>query len=303
MPSNDLEPTAWTVGVTGGTGFIGRHLLRGFARHSASLRLLARRPDAAPPGLAEVVLGDVADPSSLAELVRECDLVYHLAGVASVPASLADPAASLETNTMGTLRLLEACRRADVPRVVLVSTWAVSATGSAYSPYAASKAAAELVARCYRESYGFTVAVVRLANVYGPGQDRRAFVPSMVRALATGTAVRLSGPGIVRDFLFAADCAEALIRLGARIEAVPPITAVGSGWLVSAEHLTEVAGQVLGTTATVQYEPDGRPGPSPEPSVIEPLLRIIGDWRRTSLADGIHAVHADLVAQHETLAW
>jgi len=287
------------VGVTGGTGFVGRHLVRRLLAHEATVRMLVR------PGRAELaesepaggvlhrVCGDLADVTALADLARGCRVVFHAAATASVPDSLADPLGCLETNTMGTARVSEACRRAAVRRVVFLSTWAASAdarSGAAISPYAASKVAAEAAVQSYRASFDLPAVIVRLSNVYGPGQGRHALIPYLLRAILAGEPVRLSAPGIERDFVFVSDCVTALLRIGTAPEPVDSTVDLGSGELLSVERVAEVIGEQFGVAVSLRYDQSAGPLARPYRADVGPLLRAIGDWRHTSLSAGIRAM-------------
>jgi nucleoside-diphosphate-sugar epimerase len=133
----------------------------------------------------EVRLGDVTDPFLLRDLVRSCDVVCHLAALIGIPYSFYVPASYDATNVVGTLNILDACRRAQVGRVIVTSTSEVYGTAQstpmredhplqAQSPYAASKIAADKL----------PVVVLRPFNTYGPRQLARAIIPSLLAQAA-----------------------------------------------------------------------------------------------------------------------
>ncbi len=195
--------------ITGASGFVGPHL----RRHLEEMGDVVARTDRSEGG------PDLLDPASIETLVARAqpDVVYHLAGQADVAASWADPRTTFRINAEGTLNVLEACKRRGVQRVLIVSTAEVYGQVAAEdlpigedlrlsprSPYAASKASAEMLAIHYAGT-GLHVVRSRAFNHLGPGQTERFVAPAlagrMVRAVASGaTSVRVGRLDTRRDF-------------------------------------------------------------------------------------------------------
>lgn len=208
--------------VTGGAGFIGSNYVRavlagrfaGWER--ATVVVVDNLGYAATPANLPLehprltfVEADVCDPEPLMTLVRGCDAVVHFAAESHVDRSLRGARRFVLSNVLGTQNLLECCRRAGVPRIVHVSTdevYGSIADGSwdeeepllPNSPYAASKAAADLVARAYHRSHGVPVVVTRCSNNYGPYQHPEKVIPLFVTNLLSGRDVPLYGDGLHR---------------------------------------------------------------------------------------------------------
>lgn len=222
--------------VTGGWGFIGQHLVAHLAARGAAVTVLDRRPgpSAAPPGVTDVC-GDVRDLDCCLDTLTALrpDLVFHLAASSTIDSAYEDPHDSLAVNVGGTTNLLEAVRRTGgVRRFVLASTDKVygELRGSAYSEdspldargvYDVGKLAADQITRLYGYELGIAVAVLRLCNVFGPGDGNVAF------RLVPRSLDRLLGPGgprppVVyegsmrhgRDYVYVDDVARALTVLG-----------------------------------------------------------------------------------------
>ncbi len=226
--------------VTGANGFVGAWMVRGLigSGHEVVGALGRDRtgpdPDPALQGVAWLPL-DLQDPRSVTMVAAHpADAVIHLAGVASVGDSLADPVATWQVNTLGTVRLLEAlaARRqrgeAD-PLVLTISTGEVYGPGEArprretdpiapVSPYAASKAAAEVGALEIARRTGLRVMVARPFPHTGPGQSPRFVAPAFASRLAlarrTGAPVVKTGSlEPVRDLLDVRDVVAAYMAL------------------------------------------------------------------------------------------
>ncbi|MEU7893459.1 dTDP-glucose 4,6-dehydratase [Nonomuraea sp. NPDC049152] len=207
--------------VTGGAGFIGSHFAR-LMSGEAEVTVLDKLTYAGNRRNLEgvphtFVHGDICDPSVLAETVPGHDLVVNFAAESHVDRSIEGAGEFVRTNVLGTQTLLEACVAAAVPRVVQVSTdevygsidagsWKEDAPLRPRSPYAASKASGDLIARAYAITHGLNVSITRCGNNYGPMQYPEKVIPLFVTNLLTGRKVPLYGDGgNVRDWIHVAD--------------------------------------------------------------------------------------------------
>jgi len=189
--------------VTGGAGFIGSCFVRMLAEshpedsivnldkltYAGNLENLASLPAAAKH---EFVKGDIADAALVKGLLARCDAVVNFAAESHVDRSILDSTECFETNVRGTLVLLEAARQAKVARFLHVSTdevygdmapdkWAVETSPlHPSSPYAASKASAEMLVMAYQHTYGVPAVITRASNNYGPYQFPEKFMPLMI---------------------------------------------------------------------------------------------------------------------------
>ncbi|MEU8060932.1 dTDP-glucose 4,6-dehydratase [Microbispora bryophytorum] len=205
--------------VTGAAGFIGSHYVRNIlggafpglesARVTAvdTLTYAGNRANlpAGHPRLA-FVHGDVCDAELLRELLPGHDAVVHFAAESHVDRSIDSASAFFRTNVLGTQTLLEAVLACGVARVVHVSTdevygsiddgaWTEEAPLLPNSPYAASKASSDLVARAYWRTHGVDVSITRCSNNYGPRQHPEKLIPLFITNLLHGRKVPLYGDG------------------------------------------------------------------------------------------------------------
>ena len=216
--------------VTGGAGFIGSHyvrsLLAGRYPDSDGVRVTVLDSLTYAGNLANLppaderltfVRGDVCDARLLTQVLPGHDAVVHFAAESHVDRSVADGTEFARTNVLGTQTLLEACVRTGVGRVVHVSTdevygsiargsWTEKWPLEPNSPYAASKAASDLMARAYWRTHGLSLSVTRCSNNYGPYQFVEKLIPLFVTRLIDGLDVPLYGKGDnVREWLHVDD--------------------------------------------------------------------------------------------------
>jgi dTDP-glucose 4,6-dehydratase len=220
--------------VTGGAGFIGSHYVRtlltdgypGTTYGDAEVVVLDKltyagnlanlEPVVSSPRL-RFVEGDILDVGLVDDLVSGSDAVVHFAAESHVDRSILGAADFVMTNVVGTQTLLEAARRHEVARFVHVSTdevygsidegsWTEEQPLEPNSPYSASKAGSDLVARAYARTHGLPVCVTRCSNNYGPYQFPEKVIPLFVTNLMDGRPVPLYGDGLnVRDWLHVDD--------------------------------------------------------------------------------------------------
>jgi len=221
--------------ITGGAGFIGsnfvRYILEKYPSYSV-LNLdkltysgnLENLADVLPNARHLFVKADIGDREELTEAFSEgVDAVVHFAAESHVDRSILDGSEFVKTNVLGTQCLLEAARQAGVQRFVHVSTDEVygSAAGgeqfredsplSPNSPYAASKAGSDLLARAYYQTYRFPVIVTRCSNNFGPYQFPEKFIPLLISRALENQSIPIYGDGLqVRDWIFVTDHCRAL---------------------------------------------------------------------------------------------
>jgi len=303
--------------VTGARGFVGRHL-------TAALRARGHDVVEADRGAGEDVLPvDVTDALAVRaafDLARP-DAVAHLAAQAFVPASVAEPGATFETNARGTLHVLDAARAVEDdglhPRVLVVSTADVygaqpreafplreTVAPLPRSPYAASKVAAEALALAYARSFGVDAVVTRAFNHIGPGQDERfavaAFAAQVARAAAgLDRIVRVGNLEASRDFLDVRDVCEAYALLLEGAGDAGEIYNVASGKATSMREMLRRLIEIGGVAVEVREDPERmRPADVPVSVGDASKLREATGWApRIPLAAALRAVYDDALAR------
>jgi len=264
--------------VTGGAGFIGSHLVAALAAAGRRVRVFddfstGRRDNLAGITPApEVVEGTISDPAAVARATAGCEVVFHLAALASVAKSVEDPVLNHAVNATGTLHVLGAARAAGVRRVVYAGS--ASAYGGAsdpagqdedtplcaLSPYAAAKLAGEFYCQAFAASYGLETVRLRFFNVFGPRQRADSpysgVIAIFAAMLAAGRTPTVHGDGLQsRDFVAVADVARALLLAADAPGVSGRVYNVGTGGSVTVLDLIAALNARLGTSAVARHGP------------------------------------------------
>lgn len=258
--------------ITGGAGFIGSNFVNavlhdrypalrgarvvvldklGYGASLDNLRAVRDHPRF------RLVRGDVCDEPLVRDLMAGVDLVVHFAAETHVDRSITGPGEFVRTNVLGTQVLLQAALEAGAGRFVHVSTdevygsiaegrWDERAPLAPNSPYSASKASADLLARAYHRTYGMDVCVTRCSNNYGRHQFPEKVIPLFVTNLLQGRKVPLYGDGSnIREWLHVDDHCRALALVAERGRA-GEVYNIGGGTEVSNRRLTEMILEIMG---------------------------------------------------------
>ena len=238
--------------ITGGAGFIGRWVVKEFLDNGHTTIVLDNLVNSTKENIKEFELrknfnfinGDILNKDLLKEIFNTgIDLCLHLAALISVQESIEKPQSYFETNVMGTMNLLENCRKHHT-KFILVSTCmvydtsAVKAIGEEHairpaSPYAGSKAAAEYLALSYYHSYNLPVVILRPFNTYGPYQKSNlegGVVCIFINNKLKGRKLDVFGDGTqTRDLLYVEDCSSFIYKAALSKKAVGQVINGGYG--------------------------------------------------------------------------
>jgi UDP-glucose 4-epimerase len=229
--------------VTGGSGFLGSFVVERLLQRGHEVKIFdARKPQWTPE--VEWLEQDIADADGVQDCIDQSrpEAIVHMAGLLGTTETFDHPAETVRTNVIGTINVLQACRRRPESRYVGVQT------GTPWlSPYAISKQAATNFARGYHQAFGIPVTILKIFNAYGPRQDGTGPVNKIVPRFAVnalrGRPLPIFGDGQqVIDLVYAESCAECYVRA---IESAPgggEVIEVGSGKPIS---VLEVAGRIL----------------------------------------------------------
>jgi UDP-glucose 4-epimerase len=291
--------------VTGGSGFIGGHLVDRLADLGWAVTVLDHRDRARgglPAGVRQVP-AELGDAPAVAQALAGAEVVVHLAWTSIHEASNRDPAADVAANVLPSLSLLAACHRAGVRRVLFVSSG-----GTVYGParvlpipeehptepdsaYGINKLAVEKYLRLAHHLQGLEPVVLRPSVAYGPGQSpfrRQGAVAVFLHRVANGLPLTVYGDGSVsRDYFYVADLVEALVAAIQRPAAAPGLYNIGGPAEVSLTALIEAVERTVGRAAELRFEP-ARPFDAPRIVLDTSRARSALGWApRTGLDEGL----------------
>lgn len=279
--------------VLGGGGFIGSHLAESLVRAGHEARIFDRPQD-------------FLDPADLARALPGTEVAFHLISTTVPKNSNDDPGRDIETNVLGTLRLLELCRSHKVRKIVFVSSGGTvygvpgsTPIGEAHptqpiSSYGIHKLTIEKYLHLNWVLHGLDYCVLRIANAYGERQRtdlaQGAVAVFLERALR-GEAIQIWGDGsVVRDYVYVGDIVQAFLRALA-YDGEQKIFNIGSGVGVSLNQLLEEIGALVGRPLAVEYAPAR--GFDVPANILDCSLarRLLGWQARTRLAEGLRRTY------------
>ena len=267
--------------VTGGAGFIGSNLVRALLEEGRSVRVLDNFSTGFRENLQEVagdvdlVEGDIRDADTCRRACTGAEVVSHQAAIPSVPRSMADPQGCFEANVVGTHNMLLAARDAGVRRFVFAASSSAYGAGEELpkretmpvlplSPYAAAKAAGELLASTWHRAYGLETVSLRYFNVFGPRQDPTNQYAGVIAAFATrmlrGRRPIIFGDGTQsRDFTFVENVVRANLLAAGAPKVHGEVVNIGCGEATDLVQMVRDFNNLLGTDLEPIYEAP-RPG-------------------------------------------
>jgi UDP-glucose 4-epimerase len=297
--------------VTGGAGFLGSHLVDRLVGLGARVTVLDNLHGGDRENLAGVAKkirfleGDVRDARAVREAAEGAEWIFHIAGNASVPASVEDPVYDFETNVQGTYHVLAVARENPEVRIVFSSSAAVYGPPrytpvdeehplEPISPYGGSKLAAERLLVSYARTYGLRVAVARIFNTFGPRQPRYVAYDLLMKLRRDPKRLEVLGDGRQRrDYCYVSDMVEALLLLARQPLEEPLVVNVSGGRTVSIRDLVEMILEELGLEDTeVIY---GYPSWKGDIQVLSGdvgLLKRLGFRHQVTLEEGLRRMIA-----------
>jgi len=304
--------------VTGAGGFIGSHLterlsflgyrVKAFV-HYNSKNSWGWLESAKCKEHIEVISGDVRDTDIVRCAMQDVDIVFHLAALIGIPYSYHSPEAYVQTNTKGTLNILQTAKDAGVKKIIITSTSEIYGTAQSVpineshpinpqSPYAATKAAADLLALSFYRSFNLPVAVIRPFNTYGPRQSARAIIPTIITQILSGAKkLKLGSLTPTRDLTFVEDTVDGFIRAGESPKAIGEVINLGNNSEISIGDLARLVCQYLKCDIAIASDNERkRPGKSEVNRLLSDnskAKRILGWQPKYTLEKGLK----------ETIAW
>jgi NAD dependent epimerase/dehydratase len=222
--------------ITGADGFIGSHLVERLLQEGAQVKAFVYYNsfnnwgwlDTFPKeklSKIEIFSGDIRDPYGVKEVMKDCEVVFHLAALIAIPYSYHSPDSYVDTNIKGTLNILQAAKELNIEKILVTSTSEVYGTAlyvpidekhpkQGQSPYSATKIGADHLADSFYRSFNLPVTIVRPFNTFGPRQSARAVIPTIITQLLTGKEeIKLGALHPTRDLLYVKDTVNGFVEI------------------------------------------------------------------------------------------
>ena len=263
--------------VTGADGFMGSHLTEALIRKGYGVRALVYYNPFNTYGWLEglpvqirkkieIFLGDIRDPYRLKEVMKGCEVVFHLAALTGIPYSYQSPESYVETNISGTLNVMQSARELGLRKVIHISSSEVYGSAKfvpiteehpleGRSPYSASKIGAEQIALSFHYAFDVPVVVIRPFNTYGPRQSARAIIPTIITQIANNRRrIKLGALQPTRDFTYIKDMIDAFLLILKSEVAPGQIINIGSNYEISIQNLVQVISEMMKSAIKIETD-------------------------------------------------
>ena len=252
--------------VTGADGFIGSHLVEMLSSKGHNVRALSQYnsfnnwgwlEDINCKDKIEILTGDIRDPHYCKEIVKNVDIIFHLAALIAIPYSYVAPNSYVDTNINGTLNICQAAKENGNIRVIHTSTSEVYGTAQyvpidekhplqPQSPYSASKIAADAMAMSFYNAFNLPVTVARPFNTYGPRQSARAVIPTIITQIANGLKeIKLGDTSPTRDFNYVEDICRGFLLIANNDKSIGETINIGSNSEISIGSTLELIKELM----------------------------------------------------------
>ena len=307
--------------VTGGAGFVPSHVVDAFERAGARVTALdnfaagKRQNLAHLLGKIDVIDMDIRD-QALGDIIKQQDIVIHMAANADVPVSVRDPDYDFQNNILGSYNVLKACLDSKVQKVVFASSAAVYGEPeytpmderhplNPCSPYGAAKLAIERLGISYFASFGLPFTAIRIFNTYGTRQPRYVMYDLLKKLYSDPTQLEVLGTGDqIRDYSYATDTAQAFLLAAQSDVSAGQVYNVAGGHPVSIKHLvSRLINTLQLNEVAVTYTGTSWPGDITTLSAdISKIQQELSFQPQVTIEDGIQLLEAWLHAQERDAA-
>lgn len=246
--------------VTGGSGFLGRHLVKELLRqgYDTTVYDLHIPPElwGNAPGRShlECISGDILDYESLNNAMQGCDIVFHTAAIADLDKTRLVPRQTMHVNVVGTANCLEAARDAGVGRFLFASS--VYTAGKWGSFYRVSKQAGESLCKTFYEEYGLKYSILRYGSLYGRDANHWNFIYGVCKALLTkGEFTYISSVDSVREYIHIFDAARETVRIARDPEFENKAVLITGHQRMKIDEFFTMLKEIIGKDVKINYTP------------------------------------------------
>ena len=306
--------------ITGAGGFIGSHLTEYLVEKGHKVRAFVRYNSRNFWGWLEkskyiddieIYSGDIRDYDSVYKSMKGIEYVFHLAALIGIPYSYYSPLAYIKTNIEGTYNILQSAHQLGTKRIILTSTSEVYGTAqyipinenhpiNPQSPYAATKASADYLAKSFYLSFDFPVTIVRPFNTFGPRQSARAVIPTIIsQVLNDRKTIKLGNLNSSRDFTYVLDMVRGIYRIGLHDKTIGEVINIGNGKDISIHETANVIAKLINDDIDIKTKIEDK-RVRPEKSEVQ---RLVCDYSKAQNLSGWKPKYTFEEGLKETINW
>ena len=306
--------------VTGAGGFIGSHLTEYLVEQGHQVKAFVRYNSRNFWGWLEkskyiadieIYSGDIRDYDSVYKSMKGIEYVFHLAALIGIPYSYYSPLAYIKTNVEGTYNILQSAHQLGTKRIIHTSTSEVYGTAqyipinekhpiNPQSPYAATKASADYLAKSFYLSFDFPVTIVRPFNTFGPRQSARAVIPTIIsQVLNDKKTIKLGNLNSSRDFTYVLDTVEGIYKIGLSDKTIGEVINIGNGKDISIYKTASIINKLINDDINIKTKVISK-RVRPEKSEVQ---RLIGDYSKANKLTGWKPLYTLEEGLEKTIAW
>ncbi len=246
--------------VTGGSGFLGHHVVKELVKHRIETIVYDVRdpPEILDKGsiqsLCTYIKGDVLDYEQITKAMQGCDYIFHTAAIADVDQARKIPGKTMEVNVIGTTNCLDAARETGVKRFLFASTVYVS--GNRGSFYRLSKQTCESLCKTYHEEFGLEYTIIRYGSLYGRQPNHWNFIYGVCKSLlTTGEFTYSSSPDAIREYIHIHDAARETVRIANDNQFANTAVLITGHQRMKMREFFDMVEEILGTEVRIHYAP------------------------------------------------
>jgi len=237
--------------IFGGAGFLGSHVADALTKNNYDVTIFDRQKSKFINEKQKMVVGDILNPEQVNEAVRNCQYVYHFAGLADINEAKVKPVETITSNILGTTNILEACRINNVDRFIFASTiYVYSELGSFYR---SSKQACELIIENYFDEYDLNYTILRYGSLYGRRANQFNFIRNAVTQALLDNKIDRRGDGEeIRDYIHVKDAAKASVEILTN-EFINSHIMIKGTQTIKVKELLSMINEILGNKVEINY--------------------------------------------------
>jgi UDP-glucose 4-epimerase len=245
--------------VTGGAGFVGRHLVQELVKHNIATTVIDQIESDATLNILprskkySYLIGDILDYDFLATAMKGCNIVFHTAAIAEIDEARKNPRRTMQVNVIGTTNCLEAARQNKVNRFLYASS--VYASGNRGSFYRVSKQAGESLCKTYYEDFGLEYTILRYGSLYGREPNHWNFIHNVCRELLTKREFSYtSSPDAIREYIHISDAARETVRIALDENFINKSVLITGHQRLKMKEFFDMIQEILGSEIKINYD-------------------------------------------------